>query len=156
MIFVTIGTQTSNFNRLLWEIDHLAVKEKIIVQSPINYNFQNKKIEQNKLLTQAQYDKTLKEARLVITHAGVGSILSALKLHKKIIACPRLSKYGEHINDHQLEIAKYFADKHYILPFYEEDNLSELIKIAQHMHFGAYRSNSKFFLAKLKQEIDNG
>lgn len=49
------------------------------------------------------------EADLIITHGGVGSVISSVKMWKKEIASPRLAKYGEHTNDHQLQIIIFFG-----------------------------------------------
>lgn len=155
MIFVTLGTQNERFDRLLWEVDNINTNEKIIVQSKKSYPFSNPHIQQVHLLTRKQFQQTVAKSDLIITHAGVGSILSAVKLGKKIIACPRLSKYKEHVNNHQLEITRYFTNKNYILPLYEGDNLNEIILLAKKTKFAKYKSNSNFFLAKLKRDIDD-
>ena len=55
------------------------------------------------------------KADYIITHGGVGTITDALKLGKKIIAVPRLSKYKEHVNDHQLQIIENFSEKGFIV-----------------------------------------
>jgi len=107
MIFVTLGTQDKQFKRLLKNIDEWIasnnIKDKIIVQSGFTkYNSENMEIFD--LLDKDDFDKYIKECDLLITHGGVGSILTGLKNNKVVIACPRLAKYGEHINDHQKQI----------------------------------------------------
>ena len=57
----------------------------------------------------------MSKASFIITHGGVGSIISSLKLNKKVIAVPRLSKYNEHVNDHQLQIIEDFDKQGYII-----------------------------------------
>ena len=67
------------------------------------------------MISQEDFSNYMQKADLIITHGGVGSIITALNHGKKVIAAPRLSKYGEHVNDHQLQIIKCFEQKNYIL-----------------------------------------
>ena len=103
MIFVTLGTQDKGFPRLLEAIEEAIenkyIKEKVIVQAGYT-EFESKNMEIYKLLPMDKFDDYMKKCDLLITHAGVGSIMSGLKFNKKIIAAPRLEKYGEHTNDH--------------------------------------------------------
>ena len=57
----------------------------------------------------------INDCNILITHGGVGSIISGLKKDKKVIAVPRLEKYKEHVNDHQLQIIENFNNKKYII-----------------------------------------
>ena len=66
-----------------------------------------------------EFDKLIKECDILITHGGVGNILTGLKYNKKIIAAARLEKYGEHTNDHQLQIVNNFYEKGYFTPYGE-------------------------------------
>ena len=79
------------------------------------------------LIPQEELDRYQEQADLIITHGGVGSIISSLKKGKKIIAIPRLHKYKEHVNDHQKEIIEYFANKGYIMGLNSVDELKEAI-----------------------------
>ena len=112
MIFVTLGTQDKAFTRLLEMIDKEItngnIKEKVIVQAGFTkYNTKNMQI--FSLLDKDDFDKYIKDCDLLITHGGVGSILTGLKNNKKVIACPRLAKYNEHMNDHQKQIIERFS-----------------------------------------------
>ena len=93
MIFVTVGSQKFQFNRLLKEIDKL-IEDKIIDSDvfaqigvsdyiPKNYKY-------IKFLTSEEFNKYLNNCDMVITHAGTGVIVNAVKLEKKVIAIPRL------------------------------------------------------------------
>lgn len=99
MIFVTLGTQDKGFPRLLEAIEEAIenkyIKEKVIVQAGYT-EFESNNMEIYKLLPMDKFDDYMKKCDLLITHAGVGSIMSGLKFNKKIIAAPRLEKYGEH------------------------------------------------------------
>lgn len=101
MIFVCVGSREYQFNRLLREIDLLIDEGKIteevfaqIGQSdyiPQNYSFK-------RFLSPDEFKKYQQEANIIISHAGTGALIGALKLGKKVIAVPRLAKYGEHMD----------------------------------------------------------
>ena len=108
MILVTLGTQDKKFYRLLdaiqKEIDNGNLKDKIVVQAGCSSDYNSKDMEIFDLIPMDDFDKLISECEILITHGGVGSIISGLKNKKKVIAAARLKKYGEHTNDHQLQI----------------------------------------------------
>ena len=61
----------------------------------------------------------------MVSHGASGSIMKALNAGKKVLAVTRLEKYGEHINDHQVQTNEAFASNGYVLAVYEMDNLGE-------------------------------
>ena len=67
------------------------------------------------LIPSEKFNQLLSTADVIITHGGVGSIITALKYDKKVIAVPRLAKYKEHINDHQKQIVTKFSALGYII-----------------------------------------
>ena len=101
-----------------------------------------------------QFEDYIEKADLIICHAGVGTILTALKKNKKIIAAARLKQYGEHVNDHQLQILDNFKNKGYILALENFDEIDNLIKQAQEFKPANFKSNKKFFLNQLEKEIN--
>ena len=118
MIFVTLGTQDKSFSRLLKAIDKEIekgnIKDKVVVQAGFT-KYKSKNMEIFDLIPADKFDQYIEKSDLVITHGGAGSILTALKKNKKVIAAARLSKYKEHTNDHQIQIVKEFSDEGYIL-----------------------------------------
>lgn len=157
MIFVTLGTQDKGFPRLLEAIEEAIenkyIKEKVIVQSGYT-EFESKNMEIYKLLPMDKFDDYMKKCDLLITHAGVGSIMSGLKFNKKIIAAPRLEKYGEHTNDHQLEIAKEFAKEGYIICLEDFSSLGDIIKDMDKFKPKKYKSNNDNFVKLVEDFID--
>ena len=158
MIFVTLGTQDKSFKRLLEvidkEIQQGCIKDKVIVQSGFT-KYNSKNMEIFDLLDKEDFDKYIKECDLLITHGGVGAILTGLKNNKKVIACPRLAKYKEHMNNHQVQIIKRFSDAGYILPYYENDNLGDIIKSAKKFVPNKYKSNTGNMIKLISNFIDN-
>ena len=130
MVLVTVGTQKQQFNRIfeLVEKSKKLKKEKIVAQ--VGYTkYSNKKMDIFDFIPLDEMEKDILEADLIISHGGVGTIFSAIKKGKKVIAVPRLEKYGEHINDHQIEICEELEKEGYIL-YYKDgvDNLDDLIE----------------------------
>lgn len=154
-IFVTLGSSTQNFNRLLGKIDEL-IDENIIkdvaVQSnssdcvPKNYKIKNH-------LNFDEYEKFVKDCDILITHGGVGSIFDGLINNKKIIAFPRMSEYREAVNDHQKQIVDKFYNEGYILTG-KIDELDKLITNIEKFNPKKYKSNNKMFNTKLIDIIE--
>ena len=134
MILVLLGTQNNSFHRLLEEIDRLIEKniitDEVIVQSGYTkYNSKNMKIFE--LISKEELNKLQDKADLIITHGGVGSIISSIKKGKKVIAVPRLHEYNEHVNNHQKEIIKLFNEKGYIIGINGVEELEQAIEKAK-------------------------
>ena len=158
MIFVTLGTQDKGFPRLLEAIEKQIqngnIKEKVIVQAGLT-EYESKNMEIYKLMPMQQFDKYVKECDLLITHAGVGSIMSGLKNNKKVIAAPRLKEYGEHNNNHQVQIATEFSKLGYILYLEDFDKLDELLEKSKTFNPKKYKDNNKNFVKIVEDFIDN-
>ena len=118
MIFVALGTQKFQFNRLLKDIDSL-IEEKVIVEPVFaqigNSLYTPKNYQWIKFLEPSAFKTKIEECNILITHGGVGSIHNGILHNKKVIVYPRLSAYGEHVDDHQMEIAEKYSKLGYIL-----------------------------------------
>ena len=100
-------------------------------------------------------DKLMKKCRILITHGGVGSILTGINNNKKVIAVPRLAKYKEHGNDHQLQIVANFGKLGYIIPVNEMEDLEEAIKKSKNFKPKKFVSNTNKFIKLIEDYIDN-
>ena len=152
MILVTLGTQHQEFTRLLDYIEKSKIKDEIIVQAGYT-KYKSKKM---KMFDFIDYDKMaeyIRDADLIITHGGTGSITGPLKDGKRVIACARLAKYGEHVDNHQTEIVDVFADEGYILKLDENIKLDDLIKKAKSFEPKKVESNTSNFIKKLEKEL---
>ena len=133
MILVLLGTQNNSFHRLLEKIDDLiekgVIQEKILVQSGYT-NYKSKNMRIFDFIPQEELERYQEQADLIITHGGVGSIISSIKKGKKVIAVPRLHEFHEHVNDHQKQIVESFNRKGYIIGINSVDELEEaLLKV---------------------------
>ena len=131
MIFVTLGTQDKPFNRLLEsvqkEIDKGNIKTRVVVQA-VCTKFKSDDMEIFDLIPMDDFEKLMNECDLLITHGGVGSIISGLNKDKKVIAAARLYEYGEHVNNHQQQIIENFSKSGYIIALDDFEKLDEAIK----------------------------
>lgn len=159
MIFVILGTQDKKFPRLLDAIQKsindgkIDKKEEIIVQAgSTKYKSKNMKIID--YMPVKQFEECIQKADIIICHAGVGTILTALEKGKTIIAAPRLKQYFEHVNDHQLQILESFTKQGYILALEDFEKLDVLIKQAKKFIPAKFKSNKKYFLKQLEKEIN--
>lgn len=155
MILVTVGTQKQSFTRLfdLVKNSQELRQEEIIVQKGYSECSNSKRIHTFDFISLEDMEKYISNADLIISHGGVGTIFSAIKKGKKVIAVPRLEKYGEHINDHQIEICEELEKEGYIL-FYKDgiDTLDSLIKKINNMELKKYNSDNDY-INKLRKEI---
>lgn len=104
MIFVTVGT-CEPFERLMRAVDAVSIGEPIIVQTGLSTTIPAR-VTTVDFLPYDRLVERVREARIVVTHAGVGSILTALLNNVKPLVVPRLQQYGEAVDDHQLELAR--------------------------------------------------
>lgn len=141
MIFVTLGTQKFQMNRLIKAVDDLAgsdkVKEVFYVQTGVS-NYKPKNCMFTDFMDSAKYEETIQSCSLLITHAGVGTIDTGIKAGKPVIVVPRLEKYGEHVDDHQTQIAKAFSEKGCVLCCEDLNNLADYIEKARSYEFKKY------------------
>ncbi len=158
MILVTLGTQDKKFTRLLVEIDNLIkakeIKDEVIVQAGFSSDYESSNMKIFDLINKDEFDKLIKKCDILITHGGVGSILTGLKYNKKVIAIPRLKKYKEHVNDHQLQIVNNFNDEGYIIGIRDVVELSNALKRLKTFNPKKYQSNKDKVLSLLEEIID--
>ncbi len=158
MIFVTLGTQDKSFSRLLKAIDKEIekgnIKDKVVVQAGLT-KYKSKNMEIFDLIPADKFDQYIEKSDLVITHGGAGSILTALKKNKKVIAAARLSKYKEHTNDHQIQIVKEFSDEGYILELNDFNKLGKLIEKSKKFKPKKFMSNTKNMIKLLEDYIED-
>ncbi len=158
MILVTLGTQDKPFTRLLEavqkQIDNGNIKDEVVVQAGYT-KFESKDMKIYELIEYEKFDKLVKDCDILITHGGVASILNGIKNEKKVIAAARLKEFGEHTNDHQLQIISDFSKKGYLLALDDFDKLDEVLKQAKKFKQKKYVSNTENFIKHIENYIEN-
>ena len=138
MIYVVCGTQKFPLNRLLKALDELVengkIKERIVAQIG-HSDYYPKHYEWVKFNDSAEFEKNIRECSLLLTHSGVGTILAGKENNKPILVFPRSKKYGEHVDDHQWQIARMFAEKNYVLICESVEELEEKIELCKSFSF---------------------
>ena len=130
MIFVTIGMHTAGFERLIRKMDELAgtTNEEVVMQ--IGYTkYTPKTAKYFQFTTEDELKELSLKARVVVTH-GAMTIVDALEQGTPVVAVPRLQKYREHINDHQLYFVQELEKDGKVIAVYNVDKLEEALKKA--------------------------
>lgn len=128
MIFVTIGTQAP-FDRFIEMMDEIAggMKEEIVAQT-CHGIYEPKHLKTIDFVPPDEFEQLFTKARLIVAHAGMGTILSALSRNKPIIVFPRIAALGEHRNEHQLATAKKMKELGLVYVASNREELEQLIK----------------------------
>lgn len=158
MIFIAVGTQKFQFNRLLQSIDHLIeqkiITEEVVAQTgncdykPVNFSF-------TKFMNKEEFEKNISECHLLITHSGVGTIIAGLRRKKPVIVFPRKAEFGEHVDDHQFQIAEAFKKKNLVVMCTNEEELSDAICTSREMSFEKYISGRTQIIARIEEFISD-
>lgn len=156
MIFVTVGSQKFQFNRLLAEVDRLIengkIRDEVFGQIGVS-DYKPKNYKYKEFLTQEEFNNYLDKSDIIITHAGTGVIVNAIKKGKKVIGIPRLSKYGEHVDDHQIQLINEFTEMKLIEACGDIEQLEKKINDIKNKKFKKYESNNENFLQNIKKDI---
>ncbi|MBP3799934.1 MAG: hypothetical protein ILA19_03015 [Bacilli bacterium] len=156
MILVTLGTQDKEFKRILKAVDKAiedkVITEEVIVQAGFT-KYKSDNMEIFDLIPIDEFNKLIKKASLIITHGGVGSILTGLINHKKVIAIPRLKKYDEHESDHQKQIVDSFYNEGYILKVDDTKNFEKVLEEVKTFKPKRYKSNNGTYIDNINNYI---
>ena len=157
MIFVTVGSQKFQFNRLLEAVDSLKTEEMIFAQigysdyKPKHYNYR-------KFLDRDEFIAVMSEADIVITHGGPSSFIAPLQLKKTPLVVPRKKIYGEHVNDHQVKFCRYVAERiGTIIDVDDIDKLNDIIERYQIITEGMKtigKSNNEKFCREFEKIVE--
>lgn len=157
MIFITLGSQKFQFNRLLKAVDEQVasgkIKEPIFAQiGASDYKPQNFKYKD--FLNRDEFAEEMSKADIVITHGGTGAIIGAVKKGKKVIAVPRLKKYGEHVDDHQLQLIGQFKELDLICECRDCDEIWKALETVKKTEYKSYVSNTDRIIESIEEFIE--
>jgi len=129
MIFVVTGTQLP-FDRLIRMLDEIApqLDEEIVAQ--VNGSgYLPRHINTIDMLPPDEFDRLFSSARLIVAHAGIGTIITAMQQQKPVIIFPRIAALGEHRNEHQLATAEKMKEAGWVYVANTKEELSELLQM---------------------------
>jgi len=151
LILVLCGTQNHQFKRLIEESKKLLQYDsKIIVQAG-HTRYQDEDLEIFDFMDSKDLELIYDQADWIITHAGAGSLIKGIRRNKKIIAFPRLEKYHEHVNDHQIELTTQLSKKGYVIAFEDGNDICELYE--KNIDFVASEYNEPSNIIEIVEEF---
>ena len=121
--------KVNEFTRLIRKMDEVAgrLDEEVVMQiGSVPYEPQNAKH-----FSHTSYQESLsyfQNASLVVGHGGAGTILNALRFHVPIVVVPRSQRFGEHFDDHQVELAERLVGNELIKVVYDIEELESAVK----------------------------
>ncbi|MCQ2458082.1 MAG: beta(1,3)galactosyltransferase EpsH [Clostridia bacterium] len=158
MIFITLGSQKFQFDRLLRAVDELIaagrITEPVFAQAgystyvPKHFTFET-------FMDGDSFSRHIAEADVVIAHAGTGAIIRAVKMGKRVIVVPRLKKYGEHVDDHQTQIAELFSSAGMIVRCDDCSVLDEKLREVRELEIKPYVSNTDAYISFITDFLES-
>jgi UDP-N-acetylglucosamine transferase subunit ALG13 len=131
MIFVTVGSQTP-FDRLIRAVDEWAGKHArtdVFAQIAAT-SYRPEHIEYKNFLTPTEFGQAIQRCSVIVAHAGMGTIISALELGKQVVVMPRRASLHETRNDHQVATAQRFGAQGRIIVANDEYELPHKLAYA--------------------------
>lgn len=157
MIFITVGSQKFQFDRLLKEVDRLIETGKMngseIVAQTGYCQYEPKHFQFEQFMSKDDFLTHINNSEIVITHGGTGSIINSVKLGKKVIGVPRQEAFGEHVDNHQFEIIEEFENTKLIYAVYEIADLEDALVKVVNMTFRTYQSNTNHIIGLLETAL---
>ena len=131
MIFATVGTHEQPFDRLIKALDDLVcqgkIQEEVLIQTGFS-TYEPKYCQWSRMLPLHEMQASVQKARIVITHGGPASFMLPLQMGKIPVVVPRQARFGEHVNDHQVDFVRQLSERtDLILPVYEIETLGNVI-----------------------------
>lgn len=153
MIFITLGSQKFQFNRLLKAVDEIDVDEDVFAQ--IGYSdYKPQHYKYKEFLDRDEFENVMSKADIVITHGGTGAIIEAVKKGKKVIAVPRLKQYGEHVDDHQIQLIGQFRNLELIYAC-EDMDLEKALGTVKETEYKSYQSNTERIIKSIERFLED-
>ena len=131
MIFVTVGSQKFPFDRLIRQVDRMAedrtITGEVVVQTG-HSGYVPRFCRGRAFYDREEFGALLERCDILITHGGAGTMVEAAKQGKRIVAVPRLARYAEHVDDHQLELTGRFHALKLVYACPETEGLAEALR----------------------------
>jgi UDP-N-acetylglucosamine transferase subunit ALG13 len=135
VVFVTVGNARQGFSRLVSAVDALCGSgafgaEPVLVQRGHTGGEPLAHCQSVDFLPSDEFERHLGDASLVVCHGGTTQLF-AIRLGKVPIVMPRLRRFGEHINDHQVQLVQALAAEGLVVPAYEPGDLAAAVAEAR-------------------------
>jgi putative glycosyltransferase len=157
MIFVTVGTHEQQFNRLIKEIDRLKeenlIQDEVFIQTGYS-NYVPKYCKWEKLISYEKMNQFIEKADVIITHGGPATFMAVIAKGKNPIVVPRLKKFGEHVNDHQLEFVEKVLNIYNLTVITNISDLNFYISNSDEQQKSDLKSKNNLFMEKFIDMIN--
>jgi UDP-N-acetylglucosamine transferase subunit ALG13 len=127
MIFVSVGTHEAPFDRMLRAVYSLDLDEELVVQHGSSSVRSERASVEVDYLTFDEVVSYIRDARAVVMHAGVGSVMISLANGKRPIVMARRRQFREHVDDHQVELARRMSDSGLATFVGDDDELADAL-----------------------------
>lgn len=158
MIFVTVGTHEQPFNRLIEEVDRLkkegAITDEVFIQTGFS-TYEPQYCDWKNIISYPEMEDYMNRADIIITHGGPATFMGAIAKGKKPIVVPRQEKFGEHVNDHQIEFAEQVSERFGNIVVVEEINELQNYLRTNFTDVTMAVSNNETFNNRFKIEVGN-
>lgn len=131
-VFVSVGTHPQQFDRLLKELDKISEKTnafEFFAQTG-NSDYKPANFQTKIILDEQEYLEKISQSDLIVSHGGAGTIINCLKQSKKVVVVPRLKRFGEHTNNHQLDVARALSSEEKVISVEDITGLESALKKA--------------------------
>lgn len=156
MIFVIVGSQKFPFERLIREMDRLkgegVIQDEVVAQIGL-CPYEPEHLTWQRFMDKEVFDDHIARCSLLVTHAGEGSIMTGLIKQRKVIAVPRYEKLGEHVSDHQLEIARALEKQRCIVNVEDIADLEKAILTIDSLGLVPYESGNTKIIQTIREFI---
>ena len=151
MIFVTVGSQKFPFDRLLRAVDQM-VRDQIIADKVFMQTGTSAYIPgcwHQPFCSREIFEEMMEQCDILVTHGGAGTMIDAVRMGKKVIAVPRLARFGEHVDDHQLELTERLHRMNLVYACLDVNRLASALETIRNHRFDVFSSNTETFIASL-------
>ena len=158
MIFVTVGTHEQQFDRLIKEVDRLKkenlIQDEVFIQTGYS-NYVPKYCKWEKIISFEKMNQLIEESDIIITHGGPATFMGVIAKGKSPIVVPRQKKFGEHVNDHQIEFAEKVINIYNLTVITNISDLMACISKINEQQSTDLKTNNNLFMENFIDMIDD-
>ena len=158
MIFVTVGTHEQQFDRLIKEVDRLKkenlIQDEVFIQTGYS-NYIPKYCEWEKIISYEKMNQMIEESDIIITHGGPATFMGVIAKGKVPIVVPRQKKFGEHVNDHQMDFVEKVLNIYNLTVITNINDLMACISKTNEQQSTDLKTNNNLFMENFIDMIDD-
>lgn len=158
MIFVTVGTHEQQFDRLIKEVDRLKkenlIQDEVFIQTGYS-NYVPKYCKWEKIISFEKMNQLIEESDIIITHGGPATFMGVIAKGKSPIVVPRQKKFGEHVNDHQIEFVEKVINIYNLTVITNISDLMACISKINEQQSTDLKTNNNLFMENFIDMIDD-